>query len=80
MKRAYQTYMKAIKSLLKSVLYWLHNDQNCKKKVTGFVLMSQFDVMFHLFRNSIATSIYHKKLAPGAYYVLVPNVSVGETG
>ena len=47
---------------------------------TEFVLTSQFDVMFYLFRNSILTSTHTKKLAPGVYYMMVPNLSVGETG
>ena len=51
-----------------------------KLNVTEFVLTSQFDVMFHLFRNSILTSTHHKKLAPGVYYMVVPNLSVGEPG
>ena len=55
--------------------------KNAKKlNVTEFVLTSQFGVMFQLFRNSILTSTHHKKLAPGAYYMMVPNLSVGETG
>ena len=44
------------------------------------MLTSQFDVMFHLFRNLILTSTHHKKLALGLYYMIVPNLSVGETG
>ena len=33
MKRAYQTYMKTKKSLVKSVQYWLYNHQKCKNKI-----------------------------------------------
>ena len=71
--------MKTKKRLLKSVQYWLHNDQKYKN-VTEFVLTSQFEVMFHIFRNSNLTSTHHKKLVLGAYYIVVPNLSVGETG
>ena len=34
MKRAYQTYMKTKKKLLKSVQYWLHNNHKCKNKMS----------------------------------------------
>ena len=34
MKRAHQTHMRTKKSLLKSVQYWLHNDQKCKNKMS----------------------------------------------
>ena len=34
MKRAYQTYMKTKKSLLKSVQYWLHNGQKFHNKIS----------------------------------------------
>ena len=51
-----------------------------KYNITEFVLTLQFDVMFHLFRNSILISTHHKKLAPGAYYMMVATLSVGEPG
>ena len=41
-----------------------------------FVLTSQFDVMFHQLCNSSLTSTHHKKLGPGAYYMVVPNCCV----
>ena len=39
--------------------------QKYKFNVTEFVLKSQFDVMFHLFRSSIWTSTHPEKLTQG---------------
>ena len=66
---------------LKSVQYKLHNDQKCKNNnVTELMLSSQFDIMFHLFCNSILTSTTLKSWPPGVYYMVVSYLSVGETG